>query len=69
MVNHPNRSTRTNIFEIMNNDGTGRDDWHVEVNGAAHSAVFGPFRSKRAAERVAAEKRQQPYWSTGEGHY
>lgn len=57
------------IFRAPNNDGTGREDWHVSVHGNAHSAQWGGFRKLKDAKEKAAEVRKQTYWDTDEGHY
>lgn len=62
-------TTTTRIFRAPNNDGSGREDYHVEINGAAHSAQYGPFRKLNAARQFAKEKAGLIYWQTGEGSY
>ena len=41
--------TKPRIFQAHNNDGTGRADWHVEIDGT----VWGPYCTKQEAEKIA----------------
>ena len=51
------------IFKAPNNDGSGRVGWHVSVEGeAGRSGVWGGFRTRQQAERVAQQRRGEPYW-------
>ena len=43
---------KSRIFRRANNDGTGREDWHVEIDGT----VWGPYRTKQEAEKIADTK-------------
>ena len=61
--------TTTEIFTAPNNDGTGRCDYHLSVTGEIHTAIYGPFRNQKAAEKEAARRVQQKYWDTGEGDF
>lgn len=44
------------IFRAANNDGTGREDWHVDIREDGESvAVYGGFRRVITARECAKE--------------